>query len=222
VVCDTAEEYSKRTQWVPAVEAPRLRELVVSGEPFRVAYVPDYYEDVEWLERLVASQEHISLLVDEIDVWYDRSVASLGEGLSWIAKGGRHHGQKVVAISRLASRMPIELRAEGSMWVFPIRHPGTRAEFQRAAGFDPIVLQVLERDPTFYPYGVVRTQVARIDQDNIDVYEFNTRTLKLYPSKILPRVDDEDEPELEPDPEPEPEPDPDPDPPPEDPPPDPE
>ena len=47
IVCDTAQEYSLRKQWVPAVEADELRELVLTGEPFRVAYVPDNYDDVQ-------------------------------------------------------------------------------------------------------------------------------------------------------------------------------
>jgi len=178
IVCDTTAEYSHELHWVPETQPDVLRDTVLSGKPFRAAFVPNSLEEVQWLEKLAASQHDITLLMDEIDVWYEHSTANLGEGLSWMAKTGRHYNQRVVAISRIASMMPVQLRAEGVMWVFPLRHAGTRREIRNCTemSFDPISLEVLEADGD----RVMRTQVARISGARLQVLEFDTRTGLLY------------------------------------------
>lgn len=189
VVCDTTAEYTRVLKWVPEAEADQLRADVVSGMPLRAGFVPATIEEVHWLERLVASQCNITLLCDEIDVWYQGSTGALGEGLSWIAKTGRHYNQRVVAIARLASRMPIELRSEGCLWVFPVRHQGTRRLVVDCTemGYDPIALRVLESSGD----RIYRTEVARIQGARCQVLHFDTRTGKLYQPRPGPANESE-------------------------------
>jgi hypothetical protein len=148
IVCDPKAEFTRELQWVPEVDARQLRDVVLNEQQFRVGFVPNEYEDVEWMERLYASQRNITLLFDEIDLYYQGSTANLGEGLSKSVKLGRSWGQRIVAVARMASRMPIEIRDEGVMWCFPIRHNGTRKQIigATAEGFDPGTLQVIMKD----------------------------------------------------------------------------
>lgn len=190
IVCDPKAEYTRELQWVPEVNPDQLRDVVLNYPTFRVGFVPNDYGDVEWMERLFASQRNITLLFDEIDLFYQGSTSNMGEGLSKSAKLGRSWGQRIVAIARMASRMPIEIRDEGVLWCFPIRHNGTRKQIigSTAEGFDPGTLQVLlkDTDPVTGQPRILVTEVARVDDFEARIYVQDNRTGEIYERQETP------------------------------------
>ncbi len=173
---------------------------------FRVGYCPspNGYEEVEYIERLVASRYQITLGIDEIDKWYPNPMSVLGDGLASIVNYGRHWGQGLVSTVRRPAAISRHLTAQGVLWAFPMRDDRDRGYVVKNIGIDPGSIDILATDANGY---TVETEVLRHERTT-QVLRFHLLTGELHelsrPAvQAVPLLDDApEEPEQEPEPEP--------------------
>lgn len=192
---------------------PDLRSLIdrLSAPRFRLGYCPspNGYEEVEYVERLVASRFQITLAVDEIDRWYPSPLTPLGDGLASVCNYGRHYGQGLVTTVRRPAAVSRHLTAQGVLWAFPMRDDRDRGYILRNTGVDAAGIGVLSSDANGHTRvtEVLRhereTQVLRFDLVTGELYE-SSRLYQPLASPVGDDADDlEDSPDLEEIPEPE-------------------
>ncbi len=134
--------------------------------------MPSAEVEVEWICQWCASLRGITLFIDEIDYWYPSSLHIPCQGILDIARYGRHYEQTFVAVARRPGAVHPSYRAQGTLWVFPMRERGDCAYVRDVTGgFDPKILKVLESSNGMR----LVTQVARIDENGVILHRFDLR-----------------------------------------------
>jgi hypothetical protein len=179
VVVDSVAEYAQ-TGLLPEVDPDQLRTLMTSDNPYRCAIVPDDIEEVHWIENAIAARRDVTLVIDEIDVWYPSSVHPVGEGIFHIARYGRHYNQRLITVAREHRALHPCYRSQGILWVFPLRERGDVRYVEEVTGgrVDARSLRVLQTDGRH----IIRTELARVDGTDVTICEFDLTNLKLYSS----------------------------------------
>lgn len=152
--------------------------ILKSGEPYRIGVVPEEELAVAWICQWCASLRGTTLFIDEIDYWYPSSLHIPCQGILDIARYGRHYDQTLVAVARRPSAVHPSYRAQGTLWVFPMRERGDCAYVRDVTGgFDPKSLKVLESEGEHR----LVSQVARLDPNGVVLHKFDLRNGDLNP-----------------------------------------
>jgi hypothetical protein len=206
VIIDTLGEHCAAGYVEHVPDIPALIRIL-ERPVFRVGYCPspNGYDEVEYVERLLASRWQVTLAIDEIDRWYPSPNTPLGDGLASICNYGRHYGQGLVTTVRRPAAISRHLTAQGVLWVFPMRDDRDRGYVLRNTGVDAACISIVEANGEH----TVVTEVIRHDRST-QVLRFDLTTGELYESttvyQMLPPPEDytpEDIPDTEDSPEPE-------------------
>jgi hypothetical protein len=182
ILIDTLGEHSQ-AGYVEHIES--IGEIIerMEAPTFRLGYCPspNGYDEVEYLERVCASRWDVTLAIDEMDKWYQSSLAPLGDGLAAIVNYGRHFRQGIVATVRRPTAISRDLRSQGTLWIFPMRDDRDRAYVYRNTGIDGGGIGVAETD------SAGRTVVSEVIRREYvtQVLQFNLQTGALYDAREM-------------------------------------
>lgn len=182
VVIDTLGELSF-DGFVEGVSPEEFRRVLLQSNTYHVGIAPHDADVLDWASQACAARRNITLAVDELDLWYPTAVSLPNHAINNIALTGRHYEQSFIGVVHRPSCVHHNILSQCTMWVFPMIDAldcQTVLRYSKRLnaplGCDPSSLRVLE----YSGQHVVRTEVARVGREGLQVLDFNLVTGELH------------------------------------------